>query len=186
MASNLHILSRSSFEQLWSTKYSRVFSGRPVLGGAFVDADWKIIGLSVPAFVDAETGDAQTALALASSARECGSATLVGKNRTDFDQASAYALSAPMEPEMVGPMQIALLDPSEAHMFSESVEWGMVVEPTDGLYFLGGSPRFMNLFLSRSRGESVYRAWFVERLSMWGSELHVRSYASKLLTLLGW
>src|SRR5262245_60713867 len=108
MKSGLHILSRSAFEQGWSINHSRVFSGRSLLDGAFVDAGWKIIALSVPAFMDAQTGDAQTALALTSSARDCGSATLVGKNRTDFDQASAYAFAAPMEPEMVGPMQIAL------------------------------------------------------------------------------
>lgn len=150
-------LSPAEFDRSWGKTYSSVFSGRHVVDGAFVNRRWKTILLPHTLGYFEES----THQSLAAAAAAVGDTVYV-VTQIEGEPHTENAIVGWGEAELARlRCETQFLLDLDCAVFGRSAAWGLLcLQSLDGVSYLGGSPRFMEVFEANAGSERVLRERF--------------------------
>jgi hypothetical protein len=166
-------------DEYWANQHRRLFSGQTHPKNPFASVSWKVVVL----VGEMPKESPSICNIFVNLAKEYGSKHIVGKNRSDMI-ANKNVFIDEISCEALGRVSAELLDPTDGHIFSESLDWALIYNPPDSLYILGGAVTLIDKFLAYVGREKLERE-FLEFASAWSKTEHSAKYISDLLLLTG-
>ena len=165
-----------TFERQWRPMHETVFSGRPAHDRPFRNPEWEIVLVPYGLYMKRDVFTA-----LAEAAQRSGDQEAIIMNAEVLVPEPAIAI--PWIYSALDEARCTTLGHFEAHLFSQSMSWGVVCSPDDFSCIAGG-PGFMNILVETLGGLDSIRQRFLTFVSdEWSVPNDVRQ---KVLQSVGW